>query len=67
LTPKAFDTLLILVQNAGRLLGKEELMRSLWPDTFVEDGNLTQNIFMLRKALGESATDRYIITVPGNG
>src|SRR5215467_9710399 len=67
LTPKAFDTLLILVQNAGRLLGKEELMRSLWPDTFVEDGNLTQNIFMLRKALGESATDRYIITVPGHG
>jgi DNA-binding winged helix-turn-helix (wHTH) protein/tetratricopeptide (TPR) repeat protein/TolB-like protein len=67
LTPKAFDTLLILVQNAGRVLGKEELMRSLWPDTFVEDGNLTQNIFMLRKALGESATDRYIITVPGHG
>jgi DNA-binding winged helix-turn-helix (wHTH) protein/tetratricopeptide (TPR) repeat protein len=67
LTPKAFETLLILVRNGGRVLGKEELMKSLWPDTCVEDGNLTQNIFMLRKALAESPTDRYIVTVPGHG
>jgi DNA-binding winged helix-turn-helix (wHTH) protein/tetratricopeptide (TPR) repeat protein/TolB-like protein len=67
LTPKAFETLLILVRSSGRVLEKEELMKTLWPDTFVEDGNLAQNIFTLRKALGETPTDRYIITVPGRG
>jgi DNA-binding winged helix-turn-helix (wHTH) protein len=52
LAPKVFDTLLFLVQNSGRILEKDELMRSLWPDSFVEEGNLSQNIFVLRKILG---------------
>jgi len=68
LTPKAFDTLLLLAQNRGRLVTKDELMRALWPDTFVAESNLTQTIFMLRKALGESASEqRFIVTVPGRG
>jgi DNA-binding winged helix-turn-helix (wHTH) protein/Tol biopolymer transport system component len=68
LTPKAFDTLLVLVQNGERLVTKDELMKALWPDSFVEEANLTQNIFMLRKALGESPSEhRYIVTVPGRG
>jgi DNA-binding winged helix-turn-helix (wHTH) protein len=54
LTPKAFDMLLVLVENGGRLLEKEELMRRLWPDSFVEEGNLAQNVSMLRRALGEA-------------
>jgi eukaryotic-like serine/threonine-protein kinase len=53
LTPKAFDTLVLLVRNTGHLLEKEELIRTLWPDSFVEEGNLSNNIFALRKALGE--------------
>src|SRR5579859_4594568 len=68
LTPKAFDTLLFLVQNSGRIVDKAELMKALWPDSFVEEGNLTQNVFLLRKAFGESATEhRHIVTVPGRG
>jgi len=68
LTPKAFDTLLFLVQNSARIVEKAELMKALWPDSFVEEGNLTQNVFLLRKAFGESATEhRYIVTVPGRG
>ncbi len=68
LPPKAFETLLILVQNSGHLVTKDDLMKSLWPDTFVEESNLSQNVFVLRKALGESAQDaRSIITVPGRG
>ena len=51
LTPKAFDVLLFLVQNPNRLVTKEELLRAVWGDTFVEDGNLTQYISHLRKAL----------------
>lgn len=68
LTPKAFDTLLALVQHAGQVLQKEELIEILWPDSFVEEGNLSYNISLLRKALGESPSDhRYIITIPGRG
>jgi DNA-binding winged helix-turn-helix (wHTH) protein/TolB-like protein len=68
LTPKAFDTLLVLVRRHGRLVGKEELLRQVWPDTFVEENNLAQNISALRRALGEGATgDRYIETVPKRG
>jgi DNA-binding winged helix-turn-helix (wHTH) protein len=66
--PKAFDTLLALVQNSGRVVTKDELMKLIWPDAFVEDSNLTQNIFVLRKTLGETAGEhRFIVTVPGRG
>ena len=54
-TPKVFETLLILVENAGRVVDKEALMRRVWPDTFVEEANLTFNIGQLRKALGDNA------------
>jgi DNA-binding winged helix-turn-helix (wHTH) protein/tetratricopeptide (TPR) repeat protein len=68
LPPKAFDVLLALIQRSGRLVSKEELMKAVWPDTFVEEANLSQNIFLLRKALGEKANEaRYIVTVPGRG
>ena len=67
LIPKAFDLLLALVENAGRLLEKHELMQRLWPDTFVEDGNLAQNVLLIRKALGESETEKFVETVPRRG
>jgi DNA-binding winged helix-turn-helix (wHTH) protein/pimeloyl-ACP methyl ester carboxylesterase len=68
LTPKAFDTLLALVENSGHVIGKEELMRKVWPDSFVEENNLAQNISALRKALGEEAGgQKYIETVPKRG
>jgi len=68
LTSKAFDTLVLLIANRDRVVTKDELLRSVWPDVTVEDGNLTQQIFLLRKALGESAQQpRYIVTVPGHG
>ena len=67
LTPKAFSTLAVLVGNAGRLIDKETLLQSVWPDTFVEEVTLAQNISALRKALGESESDRYIETVPKRG
>lgn len=68
LTPKTYDTLLLLVQNSGRMLSKEELMKALWPDSFVEESNLTQQVSMIRKALGESPSKpRYIVTVSGRG
>src|SRR5262249_34637072 len=68
LPPKIFDTLLILVDNGGRLVGKDELMHRLWPDTFVEEGNLTFNIQQLRKSLGDDARHpRFIETVPRRG
>ena len=68
LTPKGFDTLLVLVENSGHLLEKDWLMRKLWPDSFVEEANLGQNIFTLRKVLGRTSegTD-YIETVPKRG
>src|ERR1700680_502521 len=68
LTPKSFETLLVLVQNGGRLLTKNELMQAVWPDRFVDESNLTQTIFVLRKALGESRSgQRFIMTTPGRG
>jgi len=68
LTSKVFDTLLILIQHKGQLLEKQQLMRLLWPDTFVEEGNISVNISVLRKALEESPNEhRYIVTVPGRG
>ena len=65
LTPKVFDMLVMLVRNSGHLLDKDELIRSLWPDSFVEEGNLTNNIFALRKALGND--HEHIETVPRRG
>jgi len=68
LTPKVFDILVVLVENRGRLIGKERLMQSVWPDAIVEEGNLTANISILRKALGESQDERqFIETVPKQG
>jgi len=68
LTPKVFDTLLLLVRNCDRVLDKKELMDTLWPDSFVEESNLFQNVSTLRKALGESPQDhQYVVTVPGRG
>ena len=68
LTPKAFDTLLVLVENSGHLVDKDELIGRVWPDTFVEDGSLTRNISVLRKLLGEDSTDdQYIETLPKRG
>lgn len=68
LTPKVFDTLEILVENSGRLLKKDELLQLLWQDRFVEESNLTSNIKMLRKALGdEAARPRFIETVQRRG
>ena len=68
LTPKVFDILLTLVENRGQVVSKEELMKRVWPDTFVEEGNLTQNISLLRKALGETPGGaQFIETVPRRG
>jgi serine/threonine protein kinase/Tfp pilus assembly protein PilF len=68
LTPKAVETLVVLVENRDRVLSKDELMKMLWPDSFVEESNLSQNIFILRKALGDSTqVRRYILTVQGKG
>lgn len=68
LEPKVFNLLKVLVQNDGRLLQKEELIKEVWPDSFVEEGNLNRNISTLRKALGEDASGKtYIETVPKRG
>jgi DNA-binding winged helix-turn-helix (wHTH) protein/tetratricopeptide (TPR) repeat protein len=68
LTPKAVETLLVLVQQNGRLVEREQLMSAIWPDTFVEDGNLNFNVSVLRKALGtDEAGEQYIQTVPKHG
>ena len=67
-SPKAFETLVFLIENRDRALSKNEMMAKLWPDSFVEEANLSQTIFVLRKLLGESAQDqRYIVTVRGIG
>ena len=63
LTPKAFDVLLLLIEHSGEVVSKDELMQSVWPDSFVEESNLTQTVFMLRKALGETSNQRYILTL----
>lgn len=68
LTPKVFDTLLLLVENSGQVLGKEALIAAIWPNRIVEENNLTQNISALRRVLGASAGDhRFILTEPGSG
>lgn len=69
LTPKEFETLLALVRNSGHLMTKGELLKEVWPDTFVEEATLAQNIFTLRKALGRGAEGerQYIETVPRRG
>jgi len=63
LTPKVFDTLLALIENSTHVLTKKELMQKVWPDSFVEENNLAQNISILRKALG----GEYIRTIPKRG
>lgn len=68
LTQKAFDVLLVLVEGRGRIVSKEDLMEKVWPDTFVEESNLAQNIYTLRKVLGQTpAGEGYIVTVPRRG
>jgi DNA-binding winged helix-turn-helix (wHTH) protein len=67
LTAKAFDVLLLLIQRNGQVVGKNELMDAVWPDSFVQESNLTQTVFMLRKALGETSSQRFILTVQGRG
>src|SRR5215208_1274374 len=68
LKPKVFDTLLALVTAGGQLLTKEQLMQAVWPDTAVEENNLSQNISALRRIFGEQPDEhRYIVTVPGQG
>ncbi|MHB1056343.1 MAG: winged helix-turn-helix domain-containing protein [Rhodanobacter sp.] len=68
LTPKVFDTLLLLVENSGKVLGKDALFAAIWPNRVVEENNLTQNISTLRRVLGASAGDhRFILTEPGQG
>ena len=67
-TPKAFETLLVLVRRSREIVSKEELLKEVWPNSFVEESNLSQNIFLLRKALGDTAENRqYIVTLPGRG
>lgn len=63
LTPKEFDTLLVLVEASGRVVDKEELIRRVWPDSYVGDGSLSRNISVLRKALGEEIIE----TLPKKG
>lgn len=68
LQPKAFDTLLVLLQGGEGVVGKDALMDRVWGDTIVEESNLAQTIFVLRKALGDSGSEHhYILTVPGRG
>src|SRR5215510_686661 len=68
LTPKATEILLVLVKHAGQLVEKDELLKEVWPDTFVEEANLSQNIFTLRKALGDDrAEPKYIETIARRG
>lgn len=67
LTPKVFDTLLLLVENAPQLVEKEEFMRRLWPKTVVEESALAENVSRLRRVLGESETQRFIETQPKRG
>jgi Tol biopolymer transport system component/DNA-binding winged helix-turn-helix (wHTH) protein len=68
LTPKAFDVLAALLEQPGQLVSKDELLRRVWPDTFVEESNLAYNVFAVRKALGDTAEDAtYVETVPKRG
>src|SRR5215472_16478147 len=68
ITGKSFDTLLMLVENRGRLVDKDELLSRVWAGSIVEEANLSQSIFTVRKILGDSPKDhRYIATVAGRG
>src|SRR5918911_4981207 len=68
LTPKELETLLALVRGGGRVMSKEELLKEIWPDTFVEEATLAQNVFTLRKALGEpEGGGAFVETVPRRG
>ena len=68
LVPKAFDTLAYLVSNHGRVIGKDELMSAIWPDTVVEENNLNKNVSILRRVLNDDRRNhRFIVTVPGQG
>ena len=67
LSPKALKTLLVLIENRDRVVRKDELLKWIWPDAHVEESNLAQNIFVIRKALAEENNDRYILTIPGTG
>src|SRR5262245_28198686 len=65
---KIFDTLRVLVENHGRLVGKDELLKAVWPDAVVEEGNLAHNLTVLRRALGDKETgEQHVETVPGQG
>jgi Tol biopolymer transport system component/DNA-binding winged helix-turn-helix (wHTH) protein len=68
LTPKAFEILLVLIQNRGLVLEKDQLLKTIWSDTVVDENNLARNISALRKALGEAPGEhQYVVTVPGRG
>lgn len=68
LAPKAFETLFILVENRGRIVSKDLLLKQVWPDTFVEEGSLTRNISVLRKVLGDTGNGSTVIeTIPKRG
>ena len=68
LTPKCFDLLVVLVENSGHLIGKDELLKRLWPDSFVEEANLSVNMSALRRALDEGPNEhQYVETVPRRG
>ena len=68
LTPKVFDTLVLLVQRSGHLVTKDELMKALWPRGYVEESNLTKHVWLIRRALGDGESEsRFIETVPKVG
>jgi DNA-binding winged helix-turn-helix (wHTH) protein/tetratricopeptide (TPR) repeat protein len=68
LSAKSFETLLVLLRHGNEIVSKDELMKALWPDTFVDEANLAQHVSVLRRALGETPQDRrYIVTLPGKG
>jgi TolB-like protein/Tfp pilus assembly protein PilF len=68
LTPKGYETLAYLVEHSGAVVEKEQMIQAIWPDTAVEENNLTQNISLLRRVLGEGRGEhRFIVTVPGRG
>jgi pimeloyl-ACP methyl ester carboxylesterase/DNA-binding winged helix-turn-helix (wHTH) protein len=67
LAPKVFDTLLLLVENQGKVLSKERMLKDIWEDSFVEENNLAQNISLIRKILGETKSSKFIETVPKFG
>src|ERR1700739_184845 len=68
LPSKVFETLLVLVQHSEEVVSKDDLLKTVWPDSFVEESNLSQSIFLLRKALGDIPENRqYIVTLPGRG